>query len=210
MKRVAGWGLAVLLLGGAAFLLGGPRAALERQLHATTLRSEADDVTDERRLDLSNMRWAPDETRFTPPSEARREEVTAAYRQALVELSYALYTTDATGLPSYFHGGALTDARQAVASGERQQFVTWNHALHLRFYAPKGNIVSFTDRACYAQWSREEARPFAGRRESDVVMRLGDDGLWRVHQWQVRRDAPLDLPSGRDAPRTVRSAPCPP
>ncbi|PYE49906.1 hypothetical protein [Deinococcus yavapaiensis] len=209
MKRAAVL-LGALLLGGAVFVLGGPRAALQRQLGATTLRSEADDVTEQRRLDLSDMRWTSDETRFTFPSDARREEVTAAYRQALVELSYALYTADATGLGSYFREGALTDARRAVSSGERQQFVTWNHALTLRFYAPKGNIASFTDRACYAQWSGATPRPLSGRRESDVVMRLGDDGVWRVDQWQVRRDTPLDLPSGQVTPDTVRGAPCPP
>jgi hypothetical protein len=89
-------------------------------------------------------------------------------------------------LRSYFQRGALEDAR--LAARTRSVQADWGHELTLRFYAPDGATVAFTD----AAWVgfELEGRVQVRRQIMDVVMRL-DDGNWRVHHWRViSRSAP--------------------
>ncbi|GGK39751.1 hypothetical protein GCM10008955_36980 [Deinococcus malanensis] len=194
------------VLGG--MLLTGPWVHLQERLQEAALRTEAQAVIQARSLDLSNLNWTPDRTQYVPPAESRRDELADAYKKALLELSYALFTGDTSGLTTYFAQAALDDAIRAAASGNQQRFVTWNHRLALHFYAPQGNIAAFADSYCYAQWAAATLRPMSGRRSVDVVMRLGEDGQWRVHQWRVTLDVALALRRGLDNPESARLWPC--
>jgi hypothetical protein len=135
--------------------------------------------------------WRADDAGQPRALEAlRREEITAQYRAALQELGFATQSGDASGLKTYFQGAALTDAR--LVAKTRSVQADWGHALQLRFYAPDGATVAFTDSA----WVAFSAQAETGiRRQSmDVVLRL-DDGNWRVHHWRViSRAAPAFEP----------------
>ncbi|WP_424952834.1 hypothetical protein [Deinococcus sp.] len=133
-----------------------------------------------------------------PMEPFTRDSVTSGYRLGSEELSYALYSGDASGLPSYFQEGALQDALLTTRGAFHSEYSDWDHRLTLHFYAPDGGTVAFTDRYWYAQGEADGGRLVAtrvARRTVDVVMAL-DDGNWRVHHWRVLADdAPPDAPN---------------
>ncbi|GAA5439863.1 hypothetical protein Dcae01_01370 [Deinococcus caeni] len=139
---------------------------------------------------------------------AEREAVTDAYLRGPRETAFAAGTGQPGGLRDLFQGAALLDAQAAALGGAAP--VGWAHAPTLRFYAPDGATVSFTDRFTYATPRPDpDAAPRVARRELDVVMELGD-GNWRVHHWRVLRDEPLPAapPPAQPAPyRAARAAP---
>ncbi|MFC6803452.1 hypothetical protein ACFQDE_18405 [Deinococcus caeni] len=142
---------------------------------------------------------------------AEREAVTDAYLRGPRETAFAAGTGQPGGLRDLFQGAALLDAQAAALGGAAP--VGWAHAPTLRFYAPDGATVSFTDRFTYATPRPDpDAAPRVARRELDVVMELGD-GNWRVHHWRVLRDEPLPaapppLSPPRTAPRGPRRTGC--
>lgn len=178
------------------------------QVRLAEVRRAAAIIMVERERDLASLRWLPGSPAGRAPARGGLDELAGAYRAALLERSYALYTGDTSGLASHYAEAAMRDVLQAVRSGGGQEFVTWRHEARLTFYAPKGDVAAFTDSSCYAAWQEGEAAVLAGRRDTDVVMRVGSDGVWRVHDWRVERDDPLDMPQGHTSP--VRDWPCPP
>lgn len=139
---------------------------------------------------------------------AEREAITDAYLRGPRETAFAAGTGQLDGLRDLFQGAALLDAQDVARGGAAP--VGWAHTPALRFFAPDGATVSFTDRFTYATPRPDpDAAPRVARRELDVVMELGD-GNWRVHHWRVLRDEPLPAapPTARPAPyRAVRAAP---
>lgn len=139
---------------------------------------------------------------------AEREAITDAYLRGPRETAFAAGTGQPDGLRDLFQGAALLDAQDVARGGAAP--VGWAHMPTLRFFAPDGATVSFTDRFMYATPRPDpDAAPRVARRELDVVMELGD-GNWRVHHWRVLRDEPLPAapPTARPAPyRAVRAAP---
>jgi hypothetical protein len=140
-----------------------------------------------KRLESGSWRWSADDPGLPRALEGlRRDEITAQYRSALHELGFASQSGDDSGLRTYFQRGALEDAR--LAARTRSVQADWGHVLTLRFYAPDGATVAFTDRAWVG--FELEGRVQVRRQVMDVVMRL-DDGNWRVHHWRVTsRTAP--------------------
>jgi type II secretory pathway pseudopilin PulG len=135
-----------------------------------------------------SMRWLPDDADQVRKLEPfRRDEIAGQYRQALEELAYARFTSDGSGLSTYFQEAALDDAFQASVAGSRSRLVSWAHQLRLHFYSPDGATVSFTDTAWSAQTLEKDGKledvQFA-KRTVDVVMQL-DDGNWRIHHWRM-------------------------
>jgi hypothetical protein len=134
------------------------------------------------------MQWLPDDADQVRTLEPfRRDEIAGQYRQALEELAYARFTSDGTGLSTYFQEAALDDAFKASVAGLRSRLVTWDHQLRLHFYSPDGATISFTDTAWSAQTLEKDGKledvQFA-KRTVDVVMQL-DDGNWRIHHWRM-------------------------
>ncbi|GAA0502071.1 hypothetical protein [Deinococcus depolymerans] len=129
---------------------------------------------------------------------AEREAVTDAYLRGEREVAFAAGSGQSGGLRDLFQGAALLDAQDVARSGAGT--VSWAHAPVLRFYAPDGATVTFTDRFTYAAQGAPDGPPRVARRDLDVVMELGD-GNWRVHHWRVTRDVPLP-----PAPPPVRPA----
>jgi hypothetical protein len=131
-----------------------------------------------------DLRWLPDDPRLPRRLEAfRRDEIRETYLRSLEEITFASLSGDGSGLRSYFQGAALEDARLATSSAPGALLVTWQHRIKLRFYAPDGATVAFTDSA----WVAESLAPGDTRvywRAMDTVLKL-DDGNWRVHHWRV-------------------------
>ncbi len=111
---------------------------------------------------------------------SRQDEITSHYQAALLELGYATQSSDRSGLRTYFQEAALEDAKLAAMSVSAQ--ASWDHQMKLRFYAPDGATVAFTDSAWlgFIIGDAFEIR----YQVLDVVMRLSD-GNWRIIHWRI-------------------------
>ena len=143
------------------------------------------------------LNWQADAANLPRALEpSRRDEIGSQYLLAQREIQYARLAGDASGLRTYFQQGALRDALEA-ARQPRARVIGWDHRPKLRFYAPDGATVSFTD----TYWSVQaletgthtppqfEDMRFS-KRTLDVVMQL-DDGNWSIHHWRVTNEAAL-------------------
>ena len=126
-------------------------------------------------------RWQQSQTPMPRRLESiRREEITNHYQSALNEIGYATQSSDPSGLRTYFEESALEDALLAAGSVSLQ--ANWGHDLRLRFYAPDGATVAFTDSAWVGFIWQDN---FEIRYQvMDVVMRLSD-GNWRIVHWRI-------------------------
>ena len=143
------------------------------------------------------LNWQTDDPTLPRQLEqSRRDEIALQYLLAQRELQFARLGGDVSGLRTYFQEGALRDALDA-ARQPRARVVGWDHRLKLRFYAPDGATVSFTD----TYWTVQALEPVVksppqfedmrfSRRTLDVVMQL-DDGNWRIHHWRVTEETAL-------------------
>ncbi len=173
LLRLVGWLTLLGCLGLGVWLLL-PRleqaARQEAALSALKTKEKSPDV-----WRWNNIKPMP---RLLEPS--RRDQITADYQAALRELGYASQSGDSSGLRTYFEAAALEDALLAAQTKQRQN--TWGHELQLRFYAPDGATVAFTDSAWQGFIWQDN---FEVRYQvMDVVMSLSD-GNWRVLHWRV-------------------------
>src|SRR5262249_32528317 len=96
-------------------------------------------------------------------------------------LARACLTGDTSALPTYWAGGAITQARAAVASCPKNAVLThqW-HELQLQFFSDDSTVVAFTDQAFDYRYTvaglQDDLRPNAS-----VTMTL-DSGVWRIRQ----------------------------
>lgn len=189
------WGLA-LAMGLSVMYAGLPMIGdlFDRAQRAGALESALHLVTP-RQARVGVLRWLPDAPGGPREIEPfTRDAIASDYLLGFEELAFAHLTKDSSGLGSYFQQGALADALLAVSSPARAHVVSWDHRLTLRFFAPDGATVAFTDtawsaRALEVNRNLEDVR--FEQRTMDVVMQL-DDGNWRVHHWRVLEERDLE------------------
>ncbi|MFC3832074.1 MULTISPECIES: hypothetical protein [Deinococcus] len=157
------------------------------------------------------LAWRPDLGSPREMEASTREAITDAWLRGERELRYAVRSGTVAGLEDLFQSAALEDARATAASGNA--LLTWAHAPQLRFYAPDGTTVAFTDTFRYVAVNPDAGTPpevlRVATRTLDVVMML-DDGNWRTHHQRVMadRELPPALPGVPPAGvRAVRAGP---
>lgn len=147
-------------------------------------------IIQKRQAEIGVLEWEKDPPNLPRSMEPRvRDDLTSDYRLAFEELTYAMFSGDATGIKTYFQSAALHDVKLSTQT-KNTLFVDWDHQLQLHFYAPDGSTVAFTDTYLYAQGLKGKeglSGVRIARRVQDLVMKL-DDGNWRIHLWEVTQD----------------------
>lgn len=145
-----------------------------------------------RQAEAGVLTWLPDDPSPRALEPFRRDQISSEYLLAFDELTYAHASGDTTGLRSYFQGAALEDANLSMIA-QKTNLASWDHHLRLRFYAPDGATLAFTDTYWAAQAidrGLQMLDPRIEQRTMDVVFKL-DDGNWRVHHWRVLQNQTL-------------------
>ncbi len=183
----------LVILGALGFYVGLPIIGdgFARVQRATRIDS-ALNLIQARQAEPGVLSWLPDDPSPRALEPFRRDQISSEYLLAFDELTYAHASGDTTGLRSYFQGPALEDAKLSM-NPQKTSLAGWDHHLRLRFYAPDGATVAFTD----TYWSAQAIDlglklldPRIERRTMDVVFKL-DDGNWRVHHWRVLQSETL-------------------
>lgn len=115
------------------------------------------------------------------PSRSEREEIIGTYYDAWEALARACLTGDASALATYWAGGAIQQAKAAIAGCAKNTVLVhkW-HQLQLQFFSDDGTVVSFNDDSF--DYSVTVAGVTDDLRASALITMTLDTGVWRIRQ----------------------------
>ncbi|MBB5376939.1 hypothetical protein HNQ07_002403 [Deinococcus metalli] len=175
-----------------ALLLGLGVRALVAARHGPTPAADAQTAVGALGDGGGVLAWRPDLGGPRVMEANTREAITDSWLRGERELRYAARSGDLAGLGDLFQEAALDDARAVAAGGDA--LLSWGHAPQLRFYAPDGSTIAFTDTFRYVALNPDAAATpevlRVAARTLDVSMTL-DDGTWRTHHQRVTADRAL-------------------